>query len=376
MSDETPRRRAGGTLGALLLGVIVVGGAAFGAYTLSEHKDAQLLASRQALAEGVARGPRVQTVSVSEGPKERLITLLGDTRAMQTAILYSKVGGYLKSISVDRGDMVQAGQVIAEIDSAETDSQYNSAVTDLINKVRNAKRARELVASGARSVQAIEQAETDARMAQAKVDELSTMKSYETIRAPFDGRVTARFVDPGALVQSATTNQTSNQPIVTLMDDRWVRIDIYVEQSDVPYVHVGDMAEVSDAANAGRKVSARIARTSGQLDPRTRTLFVELEVDNTDRFLLPGAFAYVTLHVPLQGYPEIPANALVVRGTNTFVAGVGEDNLVKLRRVKVASTDGMRVGLAEGARVGERIAINLPDDVSDGGKVQPIALNR
>ena len=89
----------------------------------------------------------------------------------------------------------------------------------------------------------------------------------------------------------------------TLADDRRLRINVYVEQRDVPFVKVGDLADVSDGADSTRVVRARIAQTSGQLDPRTRTLFFEIEVDNEDRFLVPGSFAYVTLHVPGASYP-------------------------------------------------------------------------
>ena len=362
-----------GSLLATIIGAGIVAGAGFGVWSIWQAKDAELFSTRKALAESVALGPKVQVVTVAAGPKERLITLLGDTRAYQTATLYSKVGGYLKSIAVDRGDMVREGDVIAEIDSAETDNQFASALLDLENKRKNAKRARDLVSSGARSTQAIEQAETDARMAEAKVAELGTIKSYETIRAPFNGRITARFADPGALIQNASTNQTSNLPLVTMVDDRKLRINIYVEQRDVPNVRVGDLADVSDGSNSDRKVKAKIARTAGQLDPRTRTLFTELEVDNKDQFLVPGSFAYVTLHVPMESLPEIPVAGLIVRGTNSFAAVVGEDSLVRMRPVKVASTDGIRVRLAEGVKNGDKVAINLPDEVSEGSRIQPVA---
>ena len=212
-------------------------------------------------------------------------------------------------------------------------------------------------------------------MAQANVAQLEVMKSYEILRAPFDGTVTARFVDVGALVQSSVTNQTSNQPVLTIADMSRLRVDVYVEQRDVPFVHVGDVADVADGANASRRVKARIARTSDQLDPRTRTLFVELEVDNSEKFLVPGSFAYVTLHVPVTSYPEVPVAALIVRGTNTFIADVGDDSLVHLRPVKVASTDGMVASLADGARVGDRVALNLPDEVGmvgECGRLRPI----
>jgi membrane fusion protein (multidrug efflux system) len=368
-----------GRFGSFLLylgGLLLVAGAAFGGLRLWQQKDAQLVAARVAMAEGVALGPAVQVATIAQGPKERLITLLGDTRPYQNATLYGKVSGYVRSIPVDRGDHVKAGQIVAEVESAETDRQYDAAVSDLENKRKNAERARDLVGRGWTSVQAADLANTAYRMAEAAVAQLAVMKSYEVLRAPFDGTVTARFVDIGVLVQSSVTSQTSNQPVMTIADMTRLRVDVYVEQRDVPFVHVGDMADVADGSNPDRRVRARIARTSDVLDPRTRTLFVELDVDNSEGFLVPGAFAYVTLHVPITAFPEIPVAGLLVRGTNTFIANVGGDNLVHLRPVKVATTDGLRVSLAEGAKVGERVALNLPDEVGDGSRVRPIENNR
>jgi membrane fusion protein, multidrug efflux system len=359
-----------------LAGLLLVAGAIVAGLRLSQQKDARLLASREALADVVAHGPPVQVVAVRQGPRERLITLLGDTRPYQTATIYSKVGGYLKSIAVDRGDRVTAGQVVATVDSAETDRQYDMATSDLANKRKNAERAHDLAGHGWVSAQQTDQAEADYRVAKANVAQLEVMKSYETLRAPFDGTVTARFVDIGALIQSSTTNQSSNQPVMTIADMSKLRVDVYVEQQDVPAIHVGDTADVVDGANPDRRVTVKISRTSDQLDPRTRTLFVELEVDNGEGFLVPGSFAYVTLHVPITSYPEIPVAGLIVRGTNTFIANLGSDGLVHLRPVKVATTDGVKVSLADGARAGDRVVLNLPDEVADGDRVREVTVSR
>jgi len=353
-------------------GIVLVGGAALGGLRMWHARDAALSTSRAALAEGMARGPVVQVATVTQGPKERLIQLLGDTRPYQAATLYSKTSGFVTMIAVDRGDMVKTNDLLATVASVETDQQYESAVRDLQNKQRNWRRAKDLVARGWTSQQAADQAETDFTMATATVAQLATLKSYEQIRAPFDGVITARFVDIGTLVQNSATNMTSNQPVVTIADQSRLRVDVHVEQRDVPFVHVGDLADVTDGANAERKVQARIARTSEALDPRTRTLFVELEVDNRDRFLVPGSFAYVTLHVPVASYPEVPVAGLIVRGTRTFIADLRGDRTVHLQPVKVAGTDGTTATLAEGAVVGQRVALNLPDEVGDGGRVQPM----
>src|SRR4051812_15785322 len=202
-----------------VVGLAMVGGAALGAWRMSRDKDSALSSARAALSETQARGPVVQVAEVTASPKERSITLLADTRPYQTATLYSKVSGYVNTLAVDRGDRVKAGDVLATISSVETDQQYESAVRDLENKKRNWQRATDLVGRGWTSKQAAEQAETNYTMAQANVMQLATLKSYEQIRAPFDGVVTARFVDIGALVQNSTTNKTSNQPVVTISDE-------------------------------------------------------------------------------------------------------------------------------------------------------------
>jgi membrane fusion protein, multidrug efflux system len=359
-----------------LVGLLVLAGAGWEVWSIWQQRGDQLLVTGKALAAAEARGPTVRVVTVKQGPTERLITLLGDARPNVTATIYGKIGGYLAKITVDRGDVVKVGDVLAVIESRETDNQYASSIADLENKKRLSERARDLYAHGNTSQQAYDQAETDLRVSTSRVAELATMKSYEILQAPFDGTITARFIDPGALVQNAGANMTSSQPVLTIADTAKLRIDIHVEQRDVPFVHVGDVADVSDAAHSDRSVKAKIARTSGQLDPRTRTLFVELEVDNANGFLVPGSFAYVTLHVPIESYPEVPAAALITRGANTFVAGVGDDKVVHILPVRLARSDGMQVGLKDGVKSGQRVALNVPDEIVDGSKVQPVEAGR
>ncbi|HEX3864738.1 MAG TPA: efflux RND transporter periplasmic adaptor subunit [Stellaceae bacterium] len=351
-------------------GLVLIAVAVLGGLKLWQDKSTALAASRDNLAVDVARGPMLQATTVTQGPKERSISLLADTRPYQTATLYSKVSGYVASIGVDRGVRVKTGDLLATVSSVETDQVYEAAVRDMENKKRNWERSKDLVARGWTSRQAADQAETAYTMAMATAAQNETLKSYEQIRAPFDGVVTARYVDVGALVQNSTTNKTSNQPVLTLSDESRLRVDVYVEQRDVPFVHVGDIADVADGANSARKVQARIARTSNELDPRTRTLFVELDVDNKDHFLVPGSFAYVTLHVPVQSYPEIPVAGLIVRGTRTFIADIRDDDTVHMQPVTVANTDGISASLAEGASVGQRVALNLPDEVGEGSRIQ------
>ena len=160
-------------------------------------------------------------------------------------------------------------------------------------------------------------------------------------------------------------------PIMTVSDDSRLRVYCYVQQADVPYVNAGDVADIVDGSNPDRKMQAKISRMTGELETRTRTMQIEINIDNTEGFLVAGSFAYVTLHIPIRSYPQIPVSGLLVRGSETLVAMVENDTL-RYKPIKVASTDGNTVTVAEGVRQSDRIAINLPDEVTDGSKVQPI----
>ena len=338
-------------------------------------RDQEIAAVREAKAVVADRGPRIEVVTTVAGPSERSIKLLGDVRAVASATLYAKVAGYLKAMNVDKGDKVETGQVVAVIESPELEQQYNAASADLANKRRNLARLKELYAKGNTTQVAMLQAETDALVSENNVAVLETTRSYQTVRAPFTGRVTARFADPGALVTNAQTNFVSSMPMVTISDDSRVRVYAYLQQSDVPAVHVGDAAEVSDASNPDRVKKATITRMTGELDQKTRTMLIEVHIDNQDGFFVPGSFAYVNLTVPVQSYPQIPVTALLTRGNESVVA-VLENDTVRFRQVKVESTNGSTVSLASGLMPGEKIAINVPDEITSGSRIQPIIASR
>ena len=356
-------------------GVCVVATVLGTAYYMNQSSSG-LANVKAAMEADVARGPRVVVSNVVQGPQFRIIQLLGDARPYQTTTVFAKVSGYLKSVLVDKGDQVTANQVIAEIDSAELESQYLSAVADLDQKQRIDARSRELLRNSTTSQQAAEQAETNYRMAQETVRNLGIMRSYQTLKAPFNGTVVARFADPGALMQAATTNQASSLPVMQIADNSKLRIGIYVEQRDVAAIKVGDEADIIDSANPDRKRKAKISRTAGTLDPRTRTLFVELDIDNSDQFLVPGSFVNVSLRVPVKSFPQIPVSAMMQRGGTQQVAVIGEDSTIKFRPIKVASTDGALINIADGLKVGERVGLNVSSDLVEGSKVRAAEARR
>jgi membrane fusion protein, multidrug efflux system len=331
-----------------------------------------LSSDRSDLADTAAKGPIVQVIQANAAPSLQTVTVLASVTPYSQATLYAKVSGYLAKVLVDKGDHVKTGQLLATIESQETDAQYNSASADLINKQHIAQRYDQLLRQNAIAAQQADQADADARIAKATLDQDGTLKSYERLIAPFDGQVTARFADPGALVQNATTSQTAAQPVVTISDDTRLRIDAYVQQDVAPFVHEGDTAQIVDSANTGRSITAKITRVSGQLDPRTRTMLVEVVLDNKEKFLLGGSFVYMTLHVPVSSATQVPVGALVTRGNDQFVAVVGSDSRLHYIKVTVASTDGDIVSLAGGIKPGTRIAVDLPAEAADGGLVQPV----
>jgi RND family efflux transporter MFP subunit len=368
---QKPKRRAWRFKAFAVL--LLIGASSVVAGLVASQRS-NIAAERDELEIDASRGPRVEVTTAIAGPSQREIRLFSDIRPYQEVTLYGKVSGYLKTLAVDKGDIVKKEQFIAEIASPETDAQYASAVADLANKKALAERNDRLYQVGAVSRETAEQADTNYSVAQATVAQLETLRSYERLIAPFDGRVTARYADTGALVQNATNSQTSALPVVTISDTSHLRVDAYVQQQDAPYVHVGDLAEVEDAANPSRKITAHVSRTSGELDPKTRTLLVEIDVNNPKDFFVGGSFAYVTLHLKVPSSPQVPLNALVLRDNKQFIAVPDATNTVHFRPVQVESTDGATVRIASGLKTGEKVVVNVPDEVSDGSRIQPVAM--
>ena len=370
MSESQGRRRGSAWLYlAGILAVLVAGVMAFLLFTRQRsHVEA---ATEQLTAEG-QKGPSVEIATARKVAGSNTVRLIGEVHAFQSAILYAKVSGYMRSISVDKGDFVRANQIIGVIESPETDKQYQAAVADAHNKELIANRAATLVKKEMISQQDADQAAADAAVSKANLEQIGTLKAYEELRAPFSGTVTARYSDPGALIQSAATSQTSALPLVEVSEISRLRIYVYVDQAHASLVRNGDTVTITDQANPGLKVVAHVTRTSGAIDPKTRTLLVEIDVDNPHNRILAGSFVQVELKVQSPRYVEVPSDALIVRGTRTFVAVVTPDNTIKFTQVAVAEQTGETARLFSGLEEGERVARSIGERVPEGGRVQPV----
>ena len=352
----------------LFVAVAITAGAVYWFYKTKESRLAQEAAARSAQVE---KGPLVATAVTARGPEYRKVSLIGEALPYKSATLYGKVSGYVSRIAVDAGDHVRAGQFIAEVTSPELDSQYRAAVASLENRQRLLDRTRNLAEKGFFSQQSLDNAETDVKTQDDAVKQIKTLQGYRTITAPFEGVVTARYADVGTLVTNATSNVSAAQPVVTISDTSRLRVTVYVDQLEAGYIKPGTQVEIADASNAEIKGKASVSRIAGELDPKTRTMMTQVDVDNRQGAFIPGSFVTVSLLIPAKSYVEAPASALVTREGKSFVAVVDGDSKVRLTPVEIAGTDGKVIRIAGGVDAGVKLALSLPNTVSDGTRVNP-----
>ncbi len=349
-------------------GVLFLTAAAVAAVALwSGRRHAEATEAR-ARADELRQGPRVVVAAARRAPQTRSFVLQGDVRAFRQATLYAKVSGYLKNIRVERGDIVRPGEVLGVIESPETAQQELSAHAELLLREQTAHRVRALVPSGVVSQQEMDNAVGGLAVARAESARIRALRGYEVLRAPFAGRVTARYVDPGALLSAATGATQSAQPVLELSDTSHVRIFIYPGQLDAPRVHEHDRVTFFTDAEPARHRPAEIVRTTYALDPRTRTMLAEIDVDNQDQSLQPGSYVHVQLTVPAGGGVVVPADALLIKSGKPHAAVVQKAH-VHFTPVEVTDDDGLMVRLSSGIAEGDPVILHPGDDVVEGGLV-------
>lgn len=341
--------------------------------TLASRKQHRLDAERSARAREIEAGPRVLTAKVRASPTTRTVTLLAEARPFLTVTLYAKVSGYLRTITVDKGDEVKQGGLVAIVESPETDRQYDAARHEARDKRIEAKRATLLLSQGLMSSQDAIRAETDAQVAEANVATLAAQRSYEILRAPFAGTVTARYADIGALVQSAATSQASALPVASLSTLDRLRVQAFIDQHDAAIVKVGDPVTITMDEKPGVTLQASVTRLAGELAPKTKTMLVEIEWNNVNRDIVAGAYVTIAIQATVPSLPEVPVDALVLHRDASSVAVVDPGGHVHYRNVKIADTDGTFARILEGVQVGEVVALHLGGRLADGAPVQPIA---
>jgi membrane fusion protein, multidrug efflux system len=366
---ERPRRGSGLIY---LIGIGAVTAAVIGVVGLGKHRNAEARDEAQARVVEVALGPRVRVATVKQAPGIRHLALQGEARPFFEVTLYAKVAGFLADLKVDKGDHVKKNQLIATVTAPELDSQYAASVADARNKRVNAKRLSALAPAGVVSAQELELGQATADVADATQAALATQRGYRVIRAPFDGVISARFADPGTLIQSAANAQSGAVPIVSVSKGDQLRVYVYVDQSSAPFVKTGDTATITVPERPGWSRKAKVARTSGELSPKTRTMLTEVDIGNDDHVVVPGSYVQVTLDVQVPPLLEIPAEALTTRADKQQVPTIDGDHRIHYKPVVVADDDGQTVRLASGLAPGERVALDLGGAAQDGSLVQVV----
>jgi len=394
-------------MAALLLGVLALFAIAFVAgYLPLQQREATLRAEADAQERGL---PRLAVIRVGRGTDRNEIKLPGTMQALTEAPILARTDGYLKRRLVDIGDRVRAGQVVAEIDAPELDQQIHQAeasvgqaeaATDQAQanleqgKANRelaritAERTKMLTARGIAPLQEGDQSQAQlsaqdanvralekAILAQrsnlvagkANLARLQELQGYRLVKAPFDGVITLRNVDVGALVSTGSTLLYRLAQIGTL------RTYINVPQSQVNSVRAGQAAALTVSHFPGRSFRGIVARTANALDPATRTMLVEVDVPNADGALFPGTYAEVDLSGAQVNAPlVVPAAALVFRTDGAQVAVVQADQTVHLQKITVGRDYGDRVEILQGLTEGATILAAPGDAAREGARIVPV----
>jgi RND family efflux transporter MFP subunit len=309
-----------------------------------------------------AAAPEVVVTTPRRGDIHRFVTLPGTLRANQQVTLHAKVAGYLKSISVDKGDTVKAGQVLAEIEIPEIVAERARHEAELkIAKLeaQRLKAARDK-APDLITPQASDTADARVAMAEAALKQNDTMLRYGKITAPFAGMVTNRYVDVGAFVPAATasTNPTA-AAIVAISDYATVRARVAVPEIEAARVQVGQPVVLTTDSRPGKIFRGKVTRHPGVLDEATRSLLVEADFPNADGTLRPGMYAIIKIGVERHDNALlVPAAALVREKAAGFLFLLAEGGKANRVPVKYGFNDGTNVEILEG--IGESARVIVP----------------
>src|SRR5437868_12971496 len=310
------------------------------------------------------------------------LELPGRLEAYSRAPILARVSGYLKSWNADIGAQVKAGQVIAEIEAPDLDQQLLQARADLVSQQSSAKlseatltRRKSLLASNFVSMQEIDERSADlankkaaVNSGQANVERLEALAGYKKITVPFDGVVTARDTDVGALINAGGG---AGPAMFVGSDITKLRVYVNVPQNYVPAIKIGAKATIVLPEYPNRTFQATVEASSQAVDVASGTTRMQLGLDNAQGELMPGGYANVKLSLQRDAVPlHIPASALIFNQSGLRVATVGPDDRVKFKAVTIARDLGRDIELASGISPDDRIIVAPPDGLADGDQVR------
>lgn len=325
----------------------------------------------------------VATTHPSRGPGSDILVLPGTVQAFYEAPIYARTNGYLHAWYTDIGTSVKKGQLLAEIETPEVDQQLRQADADLATARANYQLARTtnerwqgLLATESVSKQDADERAGDAaakqaaeQSAAANLARLRELESFKRVIAPFDGVVTQRNTDVGALINAG---ETTGNALFRVADTHRLRIYVSVPQSYAGQVSQGASAGLVFADRPGRRYEASVSSTARALDASSRTLQVELQIDNARGELFPGSYAEV--HFDLRGTGttllRVPVNSVLFRAQGLLVATVDSSGHAHLRRITQGRDFGKEIEVLSGVEESDTLIVNPPDSISDGMQVR------
>jgi RND family efflux transporter MFP subunit len=340
--------------------------------------------------------PQVTTALPQRAPEVVDVPLPGTTEPFLTTGIYARTDGYLTARYVDIGDHVKGGQLLADIAAPEVDQQLNQARATLAQGKANVVRLQadlalarttlkrfvtigvgpvtqqeidERADTATTAEKSVDAAQATVHANQADVDRLQELTGFERVYAPFDGIITARNVDPGSLITSGSTQQTTQ--LFSLAQVDTLRIFVYVPQAYAFDLRVGQSADVALREQPDRVFKGTVTRTAGAIDPASGTLLTEVQVPNRDEALLSGS--YVTVHFKLhRANPPllIPGTAVLVNAGGLHVAVIGSDDTLHYKPIEIGRDYGDQVEVLSGLDPADVIATALPSGLAEGAKVK------
>lgn len=322
----------------------------------------------------VAGAIPVQVMKPLRRDMAQTLTLPANISPWYQATLYAKTPGYLKWIGSDKGDTVKKGQLLAEIDSPEVEQQFRQAEADYRIKQITFQRLMNVWKENPDVIakQDVDVAEAAAKGAKHVMENRRTLLAYTKVYAPFSGVITARFADPGSLIQSAATTAMQAVPLFTLMDLDTLRVYVSVPQEAALQAKQGVPAIITTRELPGQELHATITRTTNALDPATRSLLVEIDLPNPGHRLQPGMFVTTTLI--LKEHPQVlalPPAALMTsaNGKSVFIV---EEGRAKRVPVKTGLDDGIWIEITEGLQEEMDVVVVGKSGLTDGQAVQAL----
>jgi RND family efflux transporter MFP subunit len=375
-SPPSPRRlRLAALIGAALFGAIVVIGVAT---RISDARSLRQWTDEQAIPTVVISEPQSAN---GKAPLE----LPAQMDAFTNAPIYARTSGYLKSWDKDIGAQVKAGDVLGTIDTPDLDQQLLQGQADLATAKANAQ----LAATTAKRWQVLRQTDPDSvsqqsvdqfngdlaakqaqvNASQANLDRLKALKSYARLVAPFDGRVTARNTDVGALITADTSG--TGTPLFTVSDTTKLRVYVRVPQVYAPAIHRNDEATLTVPEYPGKSFTAKVEADARAITPTSGTTLVQLLVDNPDGRLLPSSYASVSFNIDSGALGlRVPAEALIFDDKGLHVATLDASDHVHFKTVTIRRDYGKSIEVGSGLAPNDRVIINPPDGLADGDEVR------